>query len=789
MKKKLLVYSTFLFLIIGVVLGFTSLNDNPKKSKTPNSDRQESSIMTKESIRNPVMLTETDNFNGGPVQTDAAYYTDNFDGGNTVADLQARNYLVYLNGGPPGLTAAWFQGNSVFAAFNGPSTGYVASNFNATTGVNPIDNWLVLPAQNVAIGDVLSFYARSNTSTSFPDSFKVMYSPTGGAGILPSDPSWQQLDYFRAADAGWTQKSYTITGANGAGATARFAIRYFVINGGPSGANSDFVGVDALTISSPDVNNDIATISIDSVFNYALPVDVIAPRATFRNVGIANQTNIPVTYKVTGPVNYTNNKTIAALTAGASAQVVFDSTFYPSVPGTYNITVYCSLASDQNRANDTLRTSFFVVQPNYGGGGPGSGGYYFANSTPEASPAPSQPSFCWVDTAGSTTLVSNGVAAVPVSVGDLDDGYWTLSNVTGLKKIKFMGSLYSDVYVGTNGIVSFASYTPGGGNWYPPATGLPGGTVRPAIYPAWNDLQWNNTDQPINRLSYKIDAAKNRLIITFDRAPIYFGLDTEWETFQVCIDLVPDNPASSNSNFTISHSNSTTVLQTNYLVGMQDATGANFLQYFYINGSGQFLAVGPLFDTTANGGVSVTFGPDPTLLNGPCDKILGLTMNLQTCNSPSQVFVLLRNATAPYAIVDSVAGTAGIDLQYPIYFENAGNGAPYYVVVRTANAIETWSASTVTFNGGSTTYDFTTALSQAYGANQLLNGGGVPSLYQGDADQNGAIDLTDVLQIYGVAQLFTSTPETNLDCIGDTDLTDIITASNNARLFIEVKRP
>ncbi|MBK8552932.1 MAG: choice-of-anchor J domain-containing protein [Ignavibacteria bacterium] len=786
MKKKLLVYSTFLFLIIGVMLGFTSINDNPNKDKSQVSSKTKT---TKTIDVKKLNSFESDN-NGGVYQTDGLpYYTDNFDGANDTVALKSRGYLVYYRGGGPQSVFTWFQGNStVFVAFNGPATGYVAANYQVVSGTNNIDSWLVLPKKSVAAADSIVFYSRSPTASTFPDSIRVMYSAAGDS--IP-EAAWTELGRFKANVAGvWERKAF---GAPVAGANARYAIRYNVVNGGPSGANSDFIGIDALTLETTPVANDVATTSIDSVFNYALPVDVIAPRATFSNNGTANQTNIPVTYKVTGPVNYTNNKVIASLNSGASAQVVFDSTFYPNLPGTYNITVYCSLASDQFRGNDTLRTSFFVVQPNYGGGGPGSGGYYFANSTPGASLAPSQPSFCWVDTAGSTTLVSNSVAAVPLDSGSLDDGRWTLTGVTGLKRIKFMGTLYSDVYVGTNGIISFVPFTAGNGNWYPPSTGLPGpgagAPVRPAIYPAWNDLNWGNALQPINRLSYKIDAAKNRLIVTYDRAPIFGGDATEWETFQVCIDLVDNNVGSSNSNFTISHSNTTTVLQTNYLVGMQDATGANFLQYLYINGSGQFLAVGPLFDTTANGGVSIAFGPDPTLLNGPCEKILGLTMNFEVCNSPSQVFVLLRNATSPYAIVDSVVGTAGIDLQYPIYFDNAGNGVPYYVVVRSVNAVETWSSSTVTFNGGSTTYDFTTALNKAYGSNQILNIGGVPSLYQGDTDQDGNVSLTDVLNVYGVLQIFGSTPATNLDCTGGTDLSDLIVAFNNSKNFIITQRP
>lgn len=43
-------------------------------------------------------------------------------------------------------------------------------------------------------------------------------------------------------------KIYTVAAA---GATARFAIRYAVIEGGPNGNNSNFIGIDQLDIYTP----------------------------------------------------------------------------------------------------------------------------------------------------------------------------------------------------------------------------------------------------------------------------------------------------------------------------------------------------------------------------------------------------------------------------------------------------------------------------------------------------------------------------------------------------------
>ena len=58
----------------------------------------------------------------------------------------------------PGATG-WFQGNTaVFGANSG--TGYIAANFNNTTGLNTISNWLFTPKRYTENGDKFSFYTR-----------------------------------------------------------------------------------------------------------------------------------------------------------------------------------------------------------------------------------------------------------------------------------------------------------------------------------------------------------------------------------------------------------------------------------------------------------------------------------------------------------------------------------------------------------------------------------------------------------------------------------------------------
>lgn len=167
---------------------------------------------------------------------------------------------------------------------------------------------------------------------------------------------------------------------------------------------------------------------------------------------------------------------------------------------------------------------------------------------------------------------------------------------------------------------------------------------------------------------------------------------------------------------------------------------------------------------------------------------LTLKLNFESCPNAGAVTVEIRNSTSPYAIVESVSGTAGGNVNNVINFATAVNGTPYYIVVKSANSVETWTATTVTFTSNAATYDFTTALNKAYGSNQILSGG-IPSIYQGDANQDGQVDGTDVVLTYNDASTFNTSPATDFNCDGTTDLTDILLAFGNAKNFVGVQRP
>ncbi len=170
----------------------------------------------------------------------SSIFFDNFNGDNSVTGLQARGYTV-LNVDGGGTVDPWFQPTGTqFPAYEGPITGYVAGNYQGANGFL-IDQWLISPQITVNAGDTLSFWHRSIDNNPFDDSIYVRLSTT--AGITPGDfdITWGRYLVSESGWARWTA-TFPISG------TVRFAIQYYIVDGGPSGNNSNFFGIDLLEV-------------------------------------------------------------------------------------------------------------------------------------------------------------------------------------------------------------------------------------------------------------------------------------------------------------------------------------------------------------------------------------------------------------------------------------------------------------------------------------------------------------------------------------------------------------
>ncbi|MEZ4824497.1 MAG: hypothetical protein R2942_19760 [Ignavibacteria bacterium] len=156
------------------------------------------------------------------------------------------------------------------------------------------------------------------------------------------------------------------------------------------------------------------------------------------------------------------------------------------------------------------------------------------------------------------------------------------------------------------------------------------------------------------------------------------------------------------------------------------------------------------------------------------------------------VTVYLRNASAPYAIVDSATAVIdSISFTGQFTFSNASSGQ-YYIVVKHFNSIETWSRSggeTMLANG-TYNYDFTNLSSKAYGNNMVLKGSKF-CIYSGDVNNDGLIDLTDLVATYNDAVTFVSGSYVITDINADNivDLADVLIVNNNTSIFVSVAKP
>ena len=185
---------------------------------------------------------------------------ENFD------NINALTSWTQTNQSSPVGTITWFQGNdTVFPAQSGAATTYIAANFNNTAGAGTISNWLITPNIMVQNGDVLKFWTRTVAGASYADRLEVRLStgstfttPVGATDtgsfsnvLLTINPSL--LTGPTNYPDVWTEYTITIAGLSATPVSANMAFRYFVTDGGPSGNNSNYIGIDTFSVERPNM--------------------------------------------------------------------------------------------------------------------------------------------------------------------------------------------------------------------------------------------------------------------------------------------------------------------------------------------------------------------------------------------------------------------------------------------------------------------------------------------------------------------------------------------------------
>jgi hypothetical protein len=260
----------------------------------------------------------------------AQAFTENFD---DITTLVPGGWFMQNNSSPVGVLS-WFQGNGagVFPAFNGGVNAYIGVNYNSTTGNNTISNWLLTPARVFHNGDVLTFYTRTSPYNPppnfYPDRLQVRMS-TNGTSTNVGTTSTSVGDFttllldINATLVNdyphvWTQYTVTISGLP-APVQGRFAFRYFVTSGGPSGANSDYIGIDNV-VYTPNCNG----------------LAIMPATLTNATVGVPYTQTFSLTDGF-GTVNY--NVTAGALPPGMTLSTAGTLSGTPTATGTFNFSI------------------------------------------------------------------------------------------------------------------------------------------------------------------------------------------------------------------------------------------------------------------------------------------------------------------------------------------------------------------------------------------------------------------------------------------------------------------
>lgn len=126
----------------------------------------------------------------------------------------------------------------------------------------------------------------------------------------------------------------------------------------------------------------------------------------------------------------------------------------------------------------------------------------------------------------------------------------------------------------------------------------------------------------------------------------------------------------------------------------------------------------------------------------------GIDPNPGSTNTDT-ITVSLYLPSATSTAVQTFKGVIQTDGTLTCKFSNSILGHSYYIGLRHRSALETWSAAPVAFSSSVTSYDFSTAITQAYPdpfntfPQMIEVEAGVWAIYNGDVNQDGTIDASD----------------------------------------------
>jgi len=169
-----------------------------------------------------------------------------------------------------------------------------------------------------------------------------------------------------------------------------------------------------------------------------------------------------------------------------------------------------------------------------------------------------------------------------------------------------------------------------------------------------------------------------------------------------------------------------------------------------------------------------------SLLNSPLNSI-GVS---------DTIIIKLASAIPPFPVLFSDTTFISTSGNVVAVFPAAILNSEFYIVVEHRNSIQTWSSSSILIDQSTVTYDFTNSISKAFGNNLVANGDGTFSLFSGDVNKDGIVNIDDYLLLENEL-LFFSNSYSVLDLTGDNSIesSDYSLIENNIHNNIYIQKP
>ncbi len=216
-------------------------------------------------------------------------YSQNFiESFEDVPSLFSNGWVQVNNSSPLG-SGTWAQDNGNFTAPFGTSNSSIVVGYTSINAgqSGDISNWLITPSISFTEGDSICFYTRSFQNAAYPDRLEVRLNRNNTTDVGSSTTSVGDFDTtllvinptLSHTTGGypmiWKRFGCRISGISPS-TPCRIGLRYFVTDGGETGANSSTIGIDHFEYKTvfTGIENDVPLYAYITLANSLVNIEV-----------------------------------------------------------------------------------------------------------------------------------------------------------------------------------------------------------------------------------------------------------------------------------------------------------------------------------------------------------------------------------------------------------------------------------------------------------------------------------------------------------------------------------